>query len=164
MAALLVLITFLALKVLGEWRERSFNEDEGEINPLMHRSDYHKTVTINYGAFEKDLESQTNCNGDGSDDCTSSKCTTLYDAKICIVCYDQPRNCFFVPCGHCATCFSCAQRYVIFIHQFWECWLLMLFFFIHLNFRVHNPNSGLILKLDEIKISVWKFFRSDQAV
>ncbi|XP_057544997.1 E3 ubiquitin-protein ligase APD2 [Amaranthus tricolor] len=108
--ALLVLITFLALKVLGEWRERSFNEDEGEINPLMHQSDYHKTIRINYGAFEKDLESQTSCNSDGGDNGTSSKCTTLYDAKICIICYDQQRNCFFVPCGHCATCFSCAQR------------------------------------------------------
>ncbi|THG20264.1 hypothetical protein TEA_013326 [Camellia sinensis var. sinensis] len=22
----------------------------------------------------------------------------------------EPRNCFFVPCGHCATCYNCAQR------------------------------------------------------
>ncbi|KAK8681639.1 hypothetical protein V6N13_054041 [Hibiscus sabdariffa] len=33
----------------------------------------------------------------------------LYDSKICIICYEDERSCFFVPCGHCATCYACAQ-------------------------------------------------------
>ncbi|KAL8099277.1 hypothetical protein AgCh_031809 [Apium graveolens] len=32
------------------------------------------------------------------------------DENICIICYDNSRNCFFVPCGHCATCCACAKR------------------------------------------------------
>ncbi|XP_074348597.1 uncharacterized protein LOC141687281 isoform X2 [Apium graveolens] len=34
------------------------------------------------------------------------------DENICIICYDNSRNCFFVPCGHCATCCACAKRIV----------------------------------------------------
>ena len=43
-----------------------------------------------------------------------SSCSSedLYDENICIICYDNSRNCFFVPCGHCATCCACAKRYV----------------------------------------------------
>lgn len=41
---------------------------------------------------------------------SSSSSEELYDAKLCVICYDEQRNCFFVPCGHCATCYDCAQR------------------------------------------------------
>ncbi|KAK8572470.1 hypothetical protein V6N12_028523 [Hibiscus sabdariffa] len=34
----------------------------------------------------------------------------LYDSKVCIICYEEERSCFFVPCGHCATCHACAKR------------------------------------------------------
>ncbi|KAL5977194.1 hypothetical protein ACLOJK_021536 [Asimina triloba] len=30
--------------------------------------------------------------------------------RICAVCFDSPRDCFFLPCGHCATCFACGTR------------------------------------------------------
>ncbi|KAM7510437.1 hypothetical protein LguiB_009312 [Lonicera macranthoides] len=54
-----------------------------------------------YGTMEADdLESGN----------SSSSSDELYDGKICIICYDQHRNCFFVPCGHSATCYDCAQR------------------------------------------------------
>ncbi|XP_062085175.1 E3 ubiquitin-protein ligase APD2-like isoform X2 [Humulus lupulus] len=29
---------------------------------------------------------------------------------LCIICFDSPRDCFFLPCGHCAACFTCATR------------------------------------------------------
>ena len=29
---------------------------------------------------------------------------------MCIICFDQRRNCFFDPCGHCATCYSCSKK------------------------------------------------------
>ncbi|KAK8572472.1 hypothetical protein V6N12_028525 [Hibiscus sabdariffa] len=46
----------------------------------------------------------------------------LYDAKVCIICYDDQRSCFFIPCGHCATCYACAQRskqsgWLLFLNQ-----------------------------------------------
>ncbi|KAL4332397.1 hypothetical protein GQ457_07G035220 [Hibiscus cannabinus] len=28
----------------------------------------------------------------------------------CAVCFDAPRDCFFLPCGHYATCFTCGTR------------------------------------------------------
>ncbi|KAK8704446.1 hypothetical protein V6N13_048068 [Hibiscus sabdariffa] len=37
----------------------------------------------------------------------------LYDSKVCIICYEEERSGFFVPCGHCATCHACAQRYTV---------------------------------------------------
>ncbi|XP_073128797.1 E3 ubiquitin-protein ligase APD1 [Henckelia pumila] len=34
----------------------------------------------------------------------------LYDGKICVICYDDETNCFFVPCGHSVACLTCANR------------------------------------------------------
>lgn len=45
-----------------------------------------------------------------SENYSSSSSEDLYDENICIICYDNTRNCFFVPCGHCATCCACAKR------------------------------------------------------
>jgi len=30
--------------------------------------------------------------------------------RLCVICYDAPRECFFLPCGHCAACFACGTR------------------------------------------------------
>ncbi|XP_062171747.1 E3 ubiquitin-protein ligase APD2-like isoform X2 [Alnus glutinosa] len=30
--------------------------------------------------------------------------------RLCVICFDAPRDCFFLPCGHCASCFTCATR------------------------------------------------------
>ncbi|XP_021735069.1 E3 ubiquitin-protein ligase RNF34-like [Chenopodium quinoa] len=103
--ALLVIVTVAVLKFLGEWTR---DTEEGESNPLMSQCDNNKIVTRSYGTYEHNLESQS-CSNDNISS-NSSKCSALYDANICIICYDAQRNCFFVPCGHCATCFACAQR------------------------------------------------------
>ncbi|TYI89061.1 hypothetical protein E1A91_D03G027800v1 [Gossypium mustelinum] len=58
-----------------------------------------KTEPMTYGTCEDDVET-------GS--CSSGE--DLYNARICVICYDEQRNCFFVPCGHCATCYECALR------------------------------------------------------
>ncbi|KAL3617352.1 hypothetical protein CASFOL_038765 [Castilleja foliolosa] len=50
----------------------------------------------------------TNENGSESDKSSSSD--DWYDGKICVICYDEPRNCFFIPCGHCVACINCAHR------------------------------------------------------
>lgn len=76
-----------------------------------------KTVRFTYGTCEQDLESGvctgtsfSSSSGSGESSSTSSP-EDLYDKKLCVICYDEQRNCFFVPCGHCATCYVCAQRY-----------------------------------------------------
>ncbi|KAI4364282.1 hypothetical protein MLD38_020393 [Melastoma candidum] len=30
---------------------------------------------------------------------------------LCGICFDAPRDCFFLPCGHCVACFDCGLRY-----------------------------------------------------
>ncbi|KAG9454006.1 hypothetical protein H6P81_006910 [Aristolochia fimbriata] len=30
--------------------------------------------------------------------------------RLCAICFNEPRDCFFLPCGHCATCFPCGTR------------------------------------------------------
>ncbi|KAI3451963.1 hypothetical protein Pfo_008628 [Paulownia fortunei] len=57
-----------------------------------------------YGTSEEDLES-----GKGS--CSSSS-EDLYDGNICVICYDDQRSCFFIPCGHCVTCYNCSKRII----------------------------------------------------
>lgn len=32
--------------------------------------------------------------------------------RLCAICFDDPRDCFFIPCGHCVACFGCATRYL----------------------------------------------------
>ncbi|KAE8683329.1 RING/U-box superfamily protein isoform 3 [Hibiscus syriacus] len=49
-------------------------------------------------------------NDDGSRSSSSSS-ADLNDAKLCIICYEDQHNCFFVPCGHSATCYECAKRF-----------------------------------------------------
>ncbi|KAJ4725585.1 RING/U-box superfamily protein [Melia azedarach] len=30
--------------------------------------------------------------------------------RLCVICCDATRDCFFLPCGHCAACFTCGTR------------------------------------------------------
>lgn len=30
--------------------------------------------------------------------------------RLCTICFDAPRDCFFLPCGHCVACFTCGTR------------------------------------------------------
>ncbi|XP_062074243.1 E3 ubiquitin-protein ligase APD2-like [Humulus lupulus] len=57
-----------------------------------------------------EIGSCSNSNGNSSSNGIGCCSEELYDGKVCVICYDQSRNCFFVPCGHSATCYICAQR------------------------------------------------------
>ncbi|PSS19725.1 E3 ubiquitin-protein ligase LUL3 [Actinidia chinensis var. chinensis] len=96
----IVIIIFLILKYLGacdgDTREEiTVVRQVTESDPLVPE----KPFRLPYGTGEEDVESES-----------SSSSEDLYDGKICVICYEEPRNCFFVPCGHCATCYTCAQR------------------------------------------------------
>ncbi|KAI9106760.1 hypothetical protein K1719_022288 [Acacia pycnantha] len=68
-----------------------------ETEPLM------PVKTMTYGTNEEDDD-------DNESIASSTSSEELYDEKLCVICYDEARNCFFIPCGHCATCYDCAQR------------------------------------------------------
>ncbi|KAL3525639.1 hypothetical protein ACH5RR_014011 [Cinchona calisaya] len=98
--AVLVMIVTLIIKLLGHCRGEDSSTSQraaNETNRLLAK----EVVPFTYGTCEGDLESGK---------CCSSPSENLYDGKICVICYDKQRNCFFIPCGHCATCYSCAQR------------------------------------------------------
>uniref|UniRef100_A0A7N0ZXG2 RING-type domain-containing protein n=1 Tax=Kalanchoe fedtschenkoi TaxID=63787 RepID=A0A7N0ZXG2_KALFE len=98
---LLVVIVSLVLKYLDECLGNGSSEDtlnNRESSPLWPE----KAVAASYGTYQFDDPE--------SGDCSASSSVELYDGKVCIICYDEERNCFFVPCGHCATCIACAKR------------------------------------------------------
>lgn len=33
-----------------------------------------------------------------------------YRRHLCAICFDAPKECFFLPCGHSVACFECATR------------------------------------------------------
>lgn len=99
----IVIIVFLILKYLGACDGESSVVDTAvtqvrevtETDPIIPA----KPIPYTYGTGDEDDDSGA-----------SSSSEELYDAKLCVICYDEQRNCFFVPCGHCATCYDCAQR------------------------------------------------------
>ncbi|KAF3443537.1 hypothetical protein FNV43_RR13223 [Rhamnella rubrinervis] len=95
----ITIVVFIIMKYLGTCDDENTVphtpvEEVTETDPIMP-----ETFGHTYGTYEGDEESVT-----------SSSSEELYDAKLCIICYDDQRNCFIVPCGHCATCYDCAQR------------------------------------------------------
>ncbi|XP_022772226.1 uncharacterized protein LOC111314876 isoform X2 [Durio zibethinus] len=102
-----IIIVLLLLKYLGACDSETTVADTAsreipwrtETDPILPE----KPVGLTYGTTaEEDDDAETGSSSSSSED--------LYDAKLCVICYDDQRNCFFVPCGHCATCFDCAQR------------------------------------------------------
>ncbi|XP_015884981.1 E3 ubiquitin-protein ligase APD2 isoform X2 [Ziziphus jujuba] len=96
----ITIIILIIIKYLGTCDAENTTTDTAveeinETHPILPE----KPSRYTYGTVEDDEESVA-----------SSSSEELYDAKLCVICYDDQRNCFFVPCGHCATCYDCAQR------------------------------------------------------
>uniref|UniRef100_A0ACD6ANL5 Uncharacterized protein n=2 Tax=Avena sativa TaxID=4498 RepID=A0ACD6ANL5_AVESA len=93
---------------LKQLAEHSDSEDEiavqgqaathSETAPILPS----KEVVFSYGATEEQPESSMRC----------ASTEDLHSEKVCKICYDAARSCFFVPCGHGFTCFTCARRIV----------------------------------------------------
>ncbi|KAJ4964828.1 hypothetical protein NE237_016677 [Protea cynaroides] len=97
-AAVLLWLILKYLGVCGRGGDGTVEEVPAtETNPLLQE----KRIQIDYGTSSEDPDSRM---------CDSSE--DLYDGTICVICYDKQRDCFFVPCGHCATCYECAQRII----------------------------------------------------
>lgn len=111
-----MIIVFLILKYLGACDGEGTMIDDTpvqevrevreatETDPIMRV----KPVPYTYGTGEEEEDSGA----------SSSSSEELYDAKLCVICYDEQRNSFFVPCGHCATCYECSQRYIDIYKEF----------------------------------------------
>ncbi|KAB2626524.1 RNA-binding protein MEX3B-like [Pyrus ussuriensis x Pyrus communis] len=109
---LLVIVTFMVMKYINEYEETGLEDVGGsaETDPLQPAG---KTMRSTYGTCEEwDIESGK-CRSSSSNSnnaVITSSSEDLYDRKICAICYTEQRDCFLVPCGHCATCYVCAER------------------------------------------------------
>ncbi|KAK9949065.1 hypothetical protein M0R45_004609 [Rubus argutus] len=106
---LLVIGVYMIMKYLSEYEDGGSSVEDvynyTESSPILPPA---KTMPVTYGTCDQwDVESSGHCS---SGSITGSSSEELYDGKICVICYTEPRNCFLVPCGHCATCYDCAQR------------------------------------------------------
>lgn len=104
LTAILLMITALVIKLLWNFEEEDGGEEEGEERTTENSSllsPKDKSGLNSYGATGQDLET-------GS--ITTSSSEDLYDGKLCVICYDDQRTCFFVPCGHCIACQTCSSR------------------------------------------------------
>lgn len=108
-----IIIIFFVLKYLGacDAEETVVDTESNEVQYDSFRPAATETTPL---LTEKLLRSKYGTTKEGREDdetgSSSSSSEDLYDAKLCVICYDDQRNCFFVPCGHCATCYDCAQR------------------------------------------------------
>ncbi|KAL8044567.1 hypothetical protein ABFX02_08G053800 [Erythranthe guttata] len=114
--AILVMIIALIVKLLWNWNEDvGYGEEATESSGLLSYKD-EESLYSSYGTSEEDLEScNNNINNNSKGSCSSSYSSSgddLYDGTICAICYDEQRSCFFVPCGHCITCYTCANRII----------------------------------------------------
>ncbi|KAJ6746948.1 E3 UBIQUITIN-PROTEIN LIGASE APD1-RELATED [Salix koriyanagi] len=89
-----------------------FGEVEAERAPLLScKDDDLSSLGSSYDSVsnnEEDLEdflaagSMEGKSRDGEND--NNTC------RLCAICFDAPRECFFLPCGHCVACFACGTR------------------------------------------------------
>lgn len=112
LGALIVVISLIMRFIFGECEgdqstSIADNHEPVDTQPIL--SD--KTISITYGTCDNHDIEAGNCSSSKNNSNSSDQSSEdLYDGKICVICFDEPRNCFFVPCGHCATCHGCAIR------------------------------------------------------
>lgn len=101
--ALIMMVILMILKYLGELDSERTGEDARTQTNLLPATKTASSFTYGTMCDQHDCStSYSNTSYNYSED--------LYDKKLCIICYDEERNSFFVPCGHCATCYDCAKR------------------------------------------------------
>lgn len=114
-AAVMVLVILMILKYVTDFSDESSGDVEDVRAAATSNNDQSETSHLCSGSKAVPLGYGTTCEEEEEDDIETGSCSSgedLYDGRICVICYDEQRNCFFVPCGHCATCYDCAQRYV----------------------------------------------------
>uniref|UniRef100_A0A0E0HNJ5 RING-type domain-containing protein n=1 Tax=Oryza nivara TaxID=4536 RepID=A0A0E0HNJ5_ORYNI len=95
----IVAVFYCFLKQLAEFSDtdqqtvRGQDARNNETEPILPR----KRVVFSYGATEEQPESSM-CSSE--DTCSDN---------VCKICYDAPRSCFFIPCGHGFACFTIAE-------------------------------------------------------
>lgn len=106
---LFMLIIALIVKLL---RKSNGDDEEGEDGAIVKANENSRLLSSNeevlFPSYGTSTEEDRYCLESGEGGLWSSE--DLYDGKICVICYDDETNCFFVPCGHSVACHTCANR------------------------------------------------------
>ncbi|CAI0430338.1 unnamed protein product [Linum tenue] len=104
-----IVVIFLVLKISAYFIDLPSGEGEDddeatETDPLLLQ---HKTASLfAYGTYVAPAPAGASCSRSNEVDDDGSQ----NDVRLCVICYDEEQNSFFVPCGHSATCLVCARR------------------------------------------------------
>ncbi|GER30942.1 RING/U-box superfamily protein [Striga asiatica] len=152
-AFIVILLMIIALIVKLMW-----SSDGRVTRGLSHRPTENTTLLPSKGQQIVVTIYGTNDNNEsGSNSCSSSQ--DLYDGKICVICYDDQRNCFFIPCGHCVTCHKCAHRIVKEESKSCPICRGIIYKVKKLSIFTFVP-SGWIRTVDALSRAIWKIRRS----
>ncbi|XVF55090.1 hypothetical protein PTKIN_Ptkin06aG0008700 [Pterospermum kingtungense] len=80
---------------------------------LSHKDDDTSSWGSSYGSVssdEADLEDFLARSMEGTS--TGEGENSNNTRRLCAICFDAPRDCFFLPCGHCVACYACGTRIV----------------------------------------------------
>ncbi|XP_011095012.1 uncharacterized protein LOC105174567 isoform X2 [Sesamum indicum] len=113
LAFLLLLINYFLnhfRRTEQDTRRDQLGDVESERNPLLsHKDDNLSSSGSSYASVsdddEHDAQGGAVQSGKPVKDDEDSR-------RLCAICFDAPKDCFFLPCGHCVACFACATRIV----------------------------------------------------
>lgn len=99
---------------------------ESQQTPLLSRKD---DDLASWGSSYDGLSQDDEYNEDGLD-LTAPQGKQVKDGeynsnirRLCAICFDAPRDCFFLPCGHYASCFECGTRYATPLAKNYKCFI-----------------------------------------
>ncbi|KAI4382435.1 hypothetical protein MLD38_008401 [Melastoma candidum] len=110
---------FITLILLGAFRfcnvlrsgnsttsQGEVTEEETERSPLLMPKD---EEVLSLGSSYESV-SQDECDMEEGEGGVADGEMDSIPRRQCIICYNAPRDCFFLPCGHSAACFDCGSR------------------------------------------------------
>lgn len=106
---------FAKLRLIPEEPELQSEELPPERTPLIPQKDGDdSSCGSSYVSLSQGEDDDEDIFFSGSPRCEGgdikSQNSEICQRRLCAVCYDDHRDSFFLPCGHCATCFTCGMR------------------------------------------------------
>lgn len=120
--AAMTVLMLAAFNFLNKFRcihEEGTGVQNGEVDPgraplLSYKDDDLSSWGSSYDSVSNDEEDLEDLLALGSLEGKSSRDGENGNntRRLCAICFDAPRDCFFLPCGHCVSCFACGTRIV----------------------------------------------------
>ncbi|XP_019162856.1 PREDICTED: uncharacterized protein LOC109159226 [Ipomoea nil] len=106
-------LVFLAQRILNNLHRRAQLEDTGSerVPMLSDKQDDNLSLGSSYCSLSQDDEDAEEPTSSSTLDGKPVKDSEQSDMRhLCAICFDAPRDCFFLPCGHCLSCFECGTK------------------------------------------------------